>query len=255
MEMRGLMGGFYRISEWIMRLAAINLMWIVCSIPFFLLLLSTLFIPEPTSGDLFTGALMLGAVSPFTLVPATTAMFAVARKWVMGDVDVPLFKTYFKNYKDNYKQSMLGGLIFLALGILIVVCIYFYSRQSSLLHILTYLFISLSVVYVAAFINFVSLTVHFHMGLKQLIKNSFIMTLGQPVISIGILLTNGIIVYISFAKFTFLIPFFMGSLCAFVSFWYFYRSFQRMQDRAEKAREKEAEEALGLEDESLETKR
>jgi uncharacterized membrane protein YesL len=252
-EMRGLMGGFYRISEWIMRLSAINILWVVCSIPFFFLLLSTMITPDATQDQLLSMMWMLAIVAPFTLIPATSAMFAVARKWVMGDDDVPLFKTYFRSYKDNYKQSMLGGLIFVVFGAILIVNLDFYSDRTDGLRWLSILFLSFSVVFFAAFINFMSLTVHFHMKLFQLVKNAFIMTLGQPVTSVAILVTNGFIIYIS-GQYTFLIPFFMGSLCAITSFWYFYRSFQRIQDKADKQREKEAERQLNNGDDSVQTK-
>lgn len=254
MEMRGLMGGFYRISEWIMRLSAINILWVVCSIPFFFLLLSTMITPDASQDQLLSMLWMLAIVAPFTLVPATTAMFAVARKWVMGEDDVPLFKTYFRNYKENYKQSMLGGLLFVIIGSVLVMNMDFYSDRTDGLRWLSLLFMSFSIVFIAAFINFLSLTVHFHMKLLQLVKNAFIMTLGQPITSIAILATNGFVLYISFFKFTFLIPFFMGSVCAFVSFWYFYRSFQRIQDKAEKQREKEAEQMMNNGEDPVQTK-
>jgi uncharacterized membrane protein YesL len=256
------MGGFYRISEWIMRLSAINLLWAICSIPTLFLLLAPLMSPgtvdpnvDPNQMLAEFGAMMFWPAlsAPFFLIPASAAMFAVARKWVMGDVDVPLFKTFFRNYKENYKQSMLGGLIFLALGFMIVQCIIFYSGMDGIVRLLSFLFISFCFVYAAALINFLCMTVHFEMKLIQLVKNSFIMTLGQPFTSIGSLVTSGVIIWISFTKFTFLIPFFMGSLCAIASFWYFYRSFQRIQDKAEKAREKEALKEMGL-DESVQTK-
>ncbi|MNW01482.1 hypothetical protein D3C71_1971220 [compost metagenome] len=86
------------------------------------------------------------------------------------------------------------------------------------------------------------------MKLLQLVKNAFIMTMGQPFTSIGILATNAVIVYIS-TRYTFLIPFFMGSVSAFVTFWYFYRGFQRLQDKAEKAKEKAGELEAAEEDE------
>ena len=41
-------------------------------------------------------------------------MFTVARKWVMGEMDVPLFHTFFRDYKENYVQSMIGGIIYIA---------------------------------------------------------------------------------------------------------------------------------------------
>lgn len=247
MEMRGLMGGFYRISEWIMRLSAINLLWVACSIPFFFVLLTTMATPDATTDQLLSMLWMLAFVAPFTLFPASAAMFAVARKWVMGDTDVPLFKTYFRSYKENYKQAMLGGLIFFFIGILLITSIQFYSGQTNALRWLSLVFLSFTVVYAGAMLNFLSLTVHFHMKLLQLVKNAFIMTLGQPLTSIGILATNGFIFYFS-GRYTWLIPFFMGSVSATVTFWYFYRGFQRIQDKAEKAREKEEELLLKAED-------
>lgn len=240
MEMRGIMGGFYRVSEWIMRLSAINILWVICSIPVFFMLLTMLASPELTTDAILSSLWMIAILSPFTLIPATVAMYGVARKWVMGDTDVPLFKTYFRCYKENYKQAMLGGLLFLVIGVLLIVCIRFYSSQTNALHWLSFLFISFGVVYIGALLNFFSLLVHFHMKLLQLVKNAFIMTMGQPFTSIGILATNAVIVYIS-TRYTFLIPFFMGSVSAFVTFWYFYRGFQRLQDKAEKAKEKAGE--------------
>lgn len=256
--MRGLMGGFYRVSEWIMRFSAINLLWVFCSIPFFFILLTTLNIPESANSmDVaLTSLYIMAILAPFTLIPASAAMFGVARKWVMGDTDVPLFKTYFKNYKENYKQAMLGGLLFLVIGVLIVTSIRFYSSQEGMLRWLSLVFMSFSVVFVGALLNFLCLTVHFNMKLIQLVKNAFIMTLGQPITSIAILITNGVIIYFS-TQYTFLIPFFMGSVSATVTFWYFYRGFQRIQDKVEKAKEKE--EALLLDNEegeaALQTKK
>lgn len=240
MEFRGIMGGFYRISEWIMRLSVINVLWVVCSLPFFYLLLVTFVTPDMSMDMLKQSLVMIGIVSPFTLIPATAAMFAVARKWVMGDVDVPLLKTYFRSYKENYLQSMLGGLVFLLIGVVLIVNYRFYGTQSGALHWLSLLFLTFSIILSAAFINFISITVHFHMKFLQLLKNAFILTLGQPITAVGILVSNGVIIYFS-SRFTFLIPFFMGSLCAIVSFWYFYRSLQRIQSKVEAARENEEE--------------
>ncbi|WJH34534.1 DUF624 domain-containing protein [Paenibacillus sp. CC-CFT747] len=235
MEFRGIMGGFYRISEWIMRLSVINVLWVVCSLPFFFLLASALLNPEITaSTDLVLQSLILIAiVAPFTLVPASAAMFTVARKWTTGEEDAPLFKTFFKGYKENYLQSMLGGLVYLAIGGILVVNYRFYGTQGGTLGLVSILFIVLFVLLIASFFNFLSITVHFHMKFFQIIKNSLLITIGNPVNSLFILLSNGLILYFS-TRFTFLIPFFMGSLMAVVSFWYFHRSFVRMQEKMEK---------------------
>lgn len=256
MEFRGVMGGFYRISEWIMRLSVINVLWVICSLPFFFLVVSVLLNPateEITLDVMKSWLLMLAIVSPFTLIPATTAMFVVARKWVTGDTDVPLFKTYFRGYKENYLQSMLGGLLFVLLGGIIVVNYQFYGGQGGMLRLLSILFITLFFILMAAFFHFISIMVHFHMKLFQILKNSFLVAIGHPILSISMLAVNAAIMYISVVKFNFLVPFFMGSLLATASFWHFNRSYQKMQDRMEKFKklEEAGEEGEGESDELI----
>ncbi|PYI56436.1 YesL family protein [Paenibacillus flagellatus] len=241
MEFRGLMGGLYRISEWIMRLSVINVLWVVCSIPFFYLMLAGL-IATTQSPEYFKQALVLVAiVAPFTLFPATAAMFTVARKWVTGDEDVPLFKTYFRGYKENYLQSMLGGILFVLLTTVMYVNYTFYLRQSGTLSLLSILFIVLAFLLIAAMFHFFSIMVHFHMKFWQIMKNAFLITIGNPVMTVLLLVSNGVVAYISVYHFTFLIPFFMGSLMAYASFWNFYRIFDRMKTLSEKKQQEEEE--------------
>src|SRR5690606_11567358 len=96
-----------------------------------------------------------------------------------------------------------------------------------------------------------SLMVHFHMKIFQLIKNSILLTIGNPISTILLLATNFAVLYISFYKFTFLIPFFMGSILAFMSFFYFNRIFDKIKLKTEKAQKlkEEKEEAERLETE------
>lgn len=243
MEMRGLMGGLYRIMEWIMRLSVINVLWIVLSFPFFFLLLSLYTSPDLTVEMIRPSLLMLGVVSIFTLIPATAAMLSVARKWVMGDGDVPLFRTFFKGYKENYKYSMFGGFVFLALAVIFYVNYTFYTGRSGWMSFLSYLFIILLVFLAGAFFNFLSIMVHFHMKFWQIVKNSLLLSIGNPIITILILLSNAGILYIAFQKsLTFMIPFFMGSLMAYITFWFFYSGFNRMQSKLESMQNKQEEE-------------
>lgn len=239
MEFNGIMGGLYRISEWIMRLSVINILWVVCSIPFFYLVLVALTVPEG-------GAQMLplmGILAPFTLFPATAAMFTVARKWVSGDADVPLLKTFFRGYKENYLQAMLGGLLYLVFAIIIYTNYKFYLGQTGSLRLLSILFLLFTILLAGSLFNFFSIMAHLHMKFFQLIKNSLLMTIGQPINTVVILILNLTILYVSFFKFTFLIPFFMGSLIAVVSFFMFYRSFNFLQMKQQQLAEAEAEKA------------
>jgi uncharacterized membrane protein YesL len=237
LEFKGMMGGLYRISEWIMRLSVINVLWLVCSIPFLFFALNILIVPAgsaSTQMDLLKqGIIILAVVAPFTIIPATAAMFSVARKWVTGDEDVPLLKTFFRGYKQNYLQSMLGGFIFVIIGVILFVNTTFYGTTMKSFGFLVYVFIVLFVFLFAAFFNFMSILVHFHMKLFQMIKNSILLTLGNPIQSISILVINGFLLYIS-SRFTFLIPFFVGSLIAVSTFWQFNRNLQKIQEKIEK---------------------
>ncbi len=250
------MGGFYRISEWIMRLSAINLLWIIGSLPFVYFFVSA--VQAMSSGTVenpqamiifFIPALVL---MPFTLFPSTAAMFTVARKWVMGEEDVPLFKTFFRGFKENYKQSMIGAFFYLLISVVAIVNYRFYTGMHNIAQVLAILFIVLIALLTVSMFHFFSMLVHVHMTTWQLIKNSLLITIGKFFTSLYILITNAVIVYISFSKFTFLIVFFMGSTMAYITFFLFYRMYNKIVETHKALEENEdgdaAEEAEALED-------
>lgn len=241
MEMKGLMGGLYRISEWIMRLSVTNLLWILCSIPFFFLALNLLGVS--TIEEFNTVVLTMGIVSPFTLFPATAAMFTVVRKWITGEEDVPLFKTFFRGYKENYLQSMIGGIFYALLTVILAVNFMFYWGQSGTFQLLSYLFIAFYVVLIVSAFHFFSIMVHFHMKVFQVLKNALLITIGSPIRTIILLIANAFVVFISVTKFNFLIPFFMGSVIAYMSFQTFHQIFLKTQQKIEKERLKQEERA------------
>ncbi|WP_282936719.1 DUF624 domain-containing protein [Paenibacillus sp. RC67] len=252
MEFRGLMGGFYRISEWIMRLSVINVLWAICSLPVFFIGFTGFLSIEAMSQFYFFLAVM-GVLSPFTLFPATAAMFSVARKWLTGEEDVPLFKTYFRGYKENYKQAMLGGLVYLVFGIIIAVNLYVYNNMTGNLSLLKYLVLTLTVLLSISLFHFFSILSHLHMKLFQIIKNAVLISIGHPVRSISMIVLNSVVVYFSF-KYTFLIPFFMGSIIAIISFWHFNHIFGRLQMKQQEMAEKEAEASGASEEDELEAR-
>jgi len=246
MEMRGLMGGLYKISEWIMRLSVTNLLWIICSIPYIFLLFPTLL--SQTTDEFLSGIILSSIVAPFTLFPATAAMFGVARKWVTGEVDVPLLRTFFRNYKESYLQSMIGGIVYVILFAIMIVDFQVYLRELTTFKLVSYLFIALIVLLGVSLFNFFSMVVHYHMKTFQLLKNSVLLTIGRPFHSLSTAVMCGFVLYISFSspKLMFLVPFFTGSIVAIIAFWNFYRIYTKLQDQAARAAE-EAEEAARLE--------
>ncbi|WP_309120170.1 DUF624 domain-containing protein [Paenibacillus sp.] len=241
MEFRGLMGGFYRISEWIMRLSVTNVLWIVTAFPVFFFVLNLFVATDEQQVQAFL--LAIAVLAPFTLFPSTSAMFALARKWVTGDGDVPLLKTFFRSYKENYLQSMIGGLFFMVLLTVLFFNFRFYAGQTGYTGLLAYLFIALTVMAFLAVFNFFCIIVHLHMKTLQLIKNALLITIGQPVRTILIGVSNVVVLYISIFQFTFLLPFFTGSLIAIVTFWHFHNGFRKIMTKQEELEAKRAEQA------------
>jgi len=242
-EMRGLMGGFYRISEWIMRLSVTNLLWIITAFPVFFWVL---YLRAAETVEMVESLLFLMVVlSPFFLFPSTSAMFALARKWVTGDADAPLLKTFFRSYKENYLQSMIGGIFFVLLLTVLIFNYRFYAGQEGFYGLIAPLFIVMTVMAVLAMFNFFCIIVHLHMKTLQLLKNSLLLTIGQPFRSLLMGLSALAVWWISFTQFTWLIPFFSGSVIATVTFWHFHNGFQkilRKQQELEEKREQEAAE-------------
>jgi len=224
MEMRGMMGGFYRISEWIMRLSVTNLLWVITSLPFWYLFFFGVIVPlsntEPKMDEVFSGLLVSTVAVPFVLFPATSAMFTTVRKWVMGDVDVPLFKTFFRGYKENYKVSMLGGIIYSLIFLIIFLDIRFYLNGASGIELISYVFMGIALLLVVSLFNFFSMVVHYHMKTLQLLKNAVLLTIGRPFRSLSSAIAAAGIAWIS-TRFTFLLPFFSAVVIAYLAFFQF----------------------------------
>lgn len=229
-EMRGLMGGFYRISEWIMRLSVTNLLWIFTSFPVWFLLWMMLMAPDAESVQAIL--ILIGILSPFTLFPSTSAMFSVVRKWVMGDTDVPLFKTFFRSYRENYRQAMLGGLIYGVLLTILIVDYRLYAQNIAGLGFLSTLFLFLIFLVLVSLFHFFSLVSHFRMKTLQIIKNALLLTIGRPFRTLAMALFAFGVFWLS-THYTFLIPFFMGSVIAYVVYFNFHVMLGKMMEKAE----------------------
>ncbi|MCR8643894.1 DUF624 domain-containing protein [Paenibacillus sp. N1-5-1-14] len=257
MELKGFMGGAYRISEWIMRLAFSNLMWLVCSlfVPFIPIMM--LFMIDPATapeGFYIQTFVLMGIIAPFTIFPATAAMFTLIRKWIQGVDDVPMLRTFFKGYKENYVQAMLGGILAMLATAIIYVDYKFFMSKGGTWSFLAIFFIVFSIIFVAALFNFFCIMVHLKMKFFGLVKNAFLLTIAHPIASILLLVVTGVIWYFSYFQFTFLVIFFSGSVSTFFIYWQFNRIFARLQAKAEENQEKANEEADLDEAEQLPTR-
>ncbi|MFK4434784.1 YesL family protein [Paenibacillus sp. RC21] len=247
MEFKGAMGGIYRLTEWITRLAATNLLWVLCSSPFmFCLILKLLVMNQNLANESLQMNWAMAVLAPLTLFPATSAMFSVVRKWVMGDTDAGVFRTFFKGYKENYKQSLIGGIFYTLLFVIMYVDYTVYMTQLSNLQIVGIIMLILMIILLVSMFNFFSMVAHYHMSIGQLIKNAVLLTLIRPFRVFSTLLGSAVVIFIG-VKYPVLFLFFIGSVVAWFAFFNFYGTFLKMQDQMEKMKQKD-EEAASTED-------
>ncbi|EJW17680.1 hypothetical protein PAV_3c01250 [Paenibacillus alvei DSM 29] len=188
----------------------------------------------------------MGLVAPFTLFPATAAMFSVTRKWIMGDTDVKLLRTFFKSYKDNYKQAMVGGIFYTLLFAIMYIDYYVYMTELKSMQFIGYAMLGLLILLFVSLFNFFSMVAHLQAKTTHIMKNSVLLTIFTPVSSVVTIVLSCIILYFSLTKWPVLLFFFSGSLIAYLSYFNFNNAFQKIQDKYQRmvaAQEGDGEEA------------
>lgn len=225
MILNGKLGGLYTACEWIMKFSGANLLWALFNIPIVILILN-LFSASSLNQVTFSYTAIL-ILLPFVFFPATTALFAVVRKWVMKDESMKLIPAFVKYYRENYLRSFSGGLLIVLTWFVVVFYCYILYLNKGLS-----LFMLLPVGMLFVFtMNFFSINVHFEVKLLASLKHAIFITIGRPLITLGIAMVSGLILYLSINVLTFLIPFFIGSLMAFTSFLGFHSHFMMVENK------------------------
>jgi uncharacterized membrane protein YesL len=202
MELGGWVGVFYSVSLWSMRLAYINMLWIF-----------------------FT----LSGLIVFGIGPATGAMFTVIRKWVMRETDIPVFKTFWDQYRKDFIKTNLLTMIMLLIGYILYIDLKFFnSMDGFLFQILSYLFIGLFLLFFITLMHLFPIFVHCELKVLQYIKFSFLYGLSYPIITvlmiISILVMYKIVMFIPG-----LLPFFSIGPLSFILMWVTYRGLMRIE--------------------------
>lgn len=142
----------YQALTWVMNFAYVQVLWV-----FFTLM----------------GAVAAG------VFPATNALFAVVRKWVSGEKDLPVFAYFWKVYKQEFIQSNKLGAVVLFLFVLVVLDIQFIAASDTLNWLHIPLFVYILFVFVFLLFLFPSFA-HFDDKLRNVFKNAFFIMLTHP---------------------------------------------------------------------------
>ncbi|WP_438493560.1 YesL family protein [Paenibacillus sp. IHBB 3054] len=243
MEFKGAMGGLYRVTEWISRIAFSNILWAICSVPFLFMGVMKMIMWGSGAGgpnEQITLNWAMGILAPFTVFPATAALFTVVRKWVMGNSDVSTFRTFFQGYKENYFKSMLGGVIYTVLFVVMYVDVTVYMTQMANFRIVGILMLVLMIILFVSMFNFFSIVVHYQMTFKEVVTNSVLLTIARPIRVFSTLIGAAVLVYIGL-KYPVLYALCIPTLIAFFAFFNFYATYNKLQLQVEKKKQQELE--------------
>jgi uncharacterized membrane protein YesL len=216
-QVSGFMGVLYTITDWVMRLFILNMLWIVTNLPILFILF--LMVLTPSQSAIILLAIPLAFLLPLLFFTGTTAAFATVRDWILKNDQSSLLKAYWGYLKVNYKKGLLSGIALTFLWIIWLIDYYYFRSLSDLLGVML---IIIGLLLFAYTIIFLCLSVHYHMRLKELFQNAFFVTVGSPLLLVGILVVNFTLLFMSI-RFLFLLPFFTISMSIFLSFFAFYR--------------------------------
>lgn len=226
LEMKGITGVFYAMSEWVMRLSAINLMWFILSLPFIILL----FTVDMSSGG---GIVFFGAAAwvflSFLVFPATAAVFSMVRAWIVEHDFSSVFRKYVFHLKTDYKENAITGAVFALVWLVWYYSYFFLHAQDSSLALLL---LPAGLALFVYTVNFLCINAHFRMGRAERAKNAFFVSAGRPLTGVYILVSSGILLWISITQLLILLPLLTCSMIAFVSFAAFYRVTQKVHEKS-----------------------
>lgn len=194
----GMMNGFYRLCEWVIKLAYINILWI-----------------------LFT---CMGLII-FGIYPATTAVFSLMRKFMKGDTDYPIFKSFWQNYKKDFLKSNYLGLIISVVGVVLYLDIYFVAQTNhTILQLVYYPLLLITIVFLLTLLYVFPVFSHYDVNVFLVFRNAVMIMVSYPLHTF--MMALGVVaVYFSFQSFPGVIPFYHVSLLAFILAWFSYRAF------------------------------
>lgn len=203
--MTGFVKVYYGFCVWAMRFAYVNLLWIMFS--------------------------LLGLIV-FGFMPATVAMFAVVRKWILKDDDIAVFGTFCKVYRKEFIKANLLGIILFGIGYLLTVELHVLQAQDSLIYLIaSFGVIALFILYLIVLFYFFPIFVHFNLNPYQYITWPLVIGLIHPILTICLLVGVFLIDYITFLAIPALVFFFGGSITAYVLMWGASQTFSKFEHK------------------------
>lgn len=176
----------YTATDWIAKFAYINILWI---------------------GFSLLGLVLLG------FFPATISMFTIIRKWLMGDTDIPIFSTFWSTYKAEFlRGNGLGLLIVAVSGLIMFDFVFVRNVGGSVVEVIQIPLYMLILAVILTMLYLLPVYVHYELKFFQMIKNSFLLMLVNPIENI--VMVSGMVALFFLFKFIPGLSFFYGGSLA-----------------------------------------
>lgn len=201
-------GGFFKASEWIARLAYLNVLWI---------------------GFTVLGLVVAG------FIPATIAMFSVARKWVRDEPNIPILHTFAASFKQEFRQSMKIGVFFFTILVILYLDYQALQIHSNFLYgLLSIAFLSMLFLLLCITLYIFPIYVHYEAGVLRKIKFSLIYAIASPLSTIYMLIGCGLLMIV-LSSVDGLVFFFGGSSIALLLMYIANHTFVKNDQRAQQS--------------------
>ncbi|RKL65068.1 hypothetical protein CR203_22640 [Salipaludibacillus neizhouensis] len=198
------MSALNKFLEWVTKLAYLNVLWLLFSI---------------------LGLLIIG------LFPSTTATFVVAREWVTGKTDIPVFKTFWDAYrKEMIKSNILGYLLIIVSYILYLDFFFITESMNDYVVLLTIPYLIVSFIVVLSMLYVFPTYVYYQMRIRQVIKNSFFIMIMNPMPTL-VMVLGCFAVCLVLWKFQGLFLFFSASIFAVITMLPAHRAFTNISNK------------------------
>ncbi|WP_077624556.1 YesL family protein [Sediminibacillus massiliensis] len=188
--------------DWITKMAFLNVLWLIFLIP---------------------------GLGIFGIFPSTSAMFTVIHKWLKGETDIAVFKTFWRTYKKEFiKSNKLGYLLSAAGYILYLDFVFLTSASNEFTLYLTIPYVVITGIFVLTGLYVFPIFVHYEMKSWEVIKSAFFMMLLNPMQTVIMVIGGAGVGYILW-YFQGLALFFSFSILALIIMMPAQRAFEKMQ--------------------------
>lgn len=201
--MKGFVSGYYTFCIWITRFAYLNLLWALFTI---------------------TGLVIFG------FFPATTAMFAVTRKWILGEKEIAIFSTFWEVYKKEFlKSNILGLLLFLVGYVLSIEFQILRTMDEVAYFIASYAVLVFFLILFIVLLYIFPIYTHFNLKVFTYLKWSLVIGMIHPILTVFLMF---VVIGLNYAVFLYipgLLFFFGGSVTAYILMWGVSKTFPKYE--------------------------